>query len=141
MLGKVSVHLYKAKPVPQVCSVYFMIDDADQLFDYHRSNGAQVLEAPGDRPYGMRDYKITDPYGNILSFGHNIQHMGPPVPVKRVDLPVRLEKRLAALLNDLAEHKNMSVSSVLEETLLHTFEVVGEGIGVASPHTYTFVED
>ena len=135
-LGKVSVHLYKGKTVPHVCSVYFTIDDADQLFDYHRSNGATVLEAPEDRPYGMRDYKIADPYGNILGFGHFIQHMGPALPVKRVDVPVRLEKRLAGLVNELAQHKNMSVSSLLEETLLHTFEVVGDGVGVASPHTF-----
>jgi hypothetical protein len=61
-----------------------------------------------------------------------------------VDVPVRLEKRLAALLHDLAEHKRMSVSSCLEEILLHTCEPFspGEGLkalergdGVASPHT------
>jgi len=48
-------------------------------------------------------------------------------------VPVRLEKRLAGLLQELAAHKRMSVSSCLEETLLHTFEPLGEG--VASPHT------
>jgi hypothetical protein len=45
-------------------------------------------------------------------------------------VPVRLEKRLAALLLDLAEYKRMSLSSCLEETLLHTLEGVG-------PHTKT----
>lgn len=48
-------------------------------------------------------------------------------------MPVRLEKRLAAVLADLAAHKRMSLSSCLEETLLHTFEPLGDG--VASPHT------
>ncbi len=48
-------------------------------------------------------------------------------------LSVRLESRLAALLEDLAEYKSMSLTSCLEETLLHTFEPVGGG--VASPHT------
>ena len=46
---------------------------------------------------------------------------------------MRLEKRLAAALADLAAHKQMSLSSCLEETLLHTFEPYGDG--VASPHT------
>ena len=50
-----------------------------------------------------------------------------------MDVPVRLEKRLAAALTDLAAHKHMSLSSCLEETLLHTFEPHGDG--VASPHT------
>ena len=48
---------------------------------------------------------------------------------------MRLEKRLAALLHDLAEHKRMSLSSCLEEILLHTCEPLGDG--VASPHTKT----
>ena len=46
----------------------------------------------------------------------------------------RIEKRLAALLQDLAEHQRMSLGEVLEETFLHTFEKVSAG-GVASPHT------
>jgi hypothetical protein len=46
----------------------------------------------------------------------------------------RIEKRLAALMRDLAQHKSMSVGEMLEETLLHTFEKV-RGEGVASPHT------
>src|SRR5262249_24732812 len=73
-------------------------------------------------------------YGHYLCFGHRLpDSAGPPVHIERVDVPVRLEKRLAALLHDLAEHKHMSVSSCLEETLLHTFNPLGEG--VASPHT------
>ncbi len=50
-----------------------------------------------------------------------------------MDVPVRLEKRLASLLQDLAAHKRMSLSSCLEEILLHTNEPLGNG--VASPHT------
>jgi hypothetical protein len=59
--------------------------------------------------------------------------VGPQVEIERVDVPVRLEKRLAALLHDLADHKRMSLSSCLEEILLHTCEPLGDG--VASPHT------
>ena len=56
--------------------------------------------------------------------------MIPPVRIHRVDVSVRLEKRLAALLLDLATHKRMSVNSCLEEMLLPT----NEGVG---PHTKT----
>jgi len=58
---------------------------------------------------------------------------GPPVEMERVDVPLRLEKRVAAPLRDLAAHKRMSLNSCLEETLLHTFVQTGDG--VASPHT------
>ena len=56
-----------------------------------------------------------------------------PPRIERVEVPVRLEKRLAALLSDVAQHKGMTVDSCLEEILLHTNEPLGDG--VASPHT------
>jgi glyoxalase/bleomycin resistance protein/dioxygenase superfamily protein len=49
------------------------------------------------------------------------------------EVQIFLEKRLAALLRDLAAHKRMSLDSCLEEILLHTCEPLGNG--VASPHT------
>ena len=67
-------------------------------------------------------------HGYELSFGHRLFNAEPPLEIERVDVPVRLERRLAALLHDLAAHKRMSLSSCLEETLLHTLEGVG-------PHT------
>jgi len=54
--------------------------------------------------------------------------------IERVPFETRIEKRLAALLADLARHKNMTLAEMLEETFLHTFEKVPGG-GVASPHT------
>lgn len=132
-LGSISIHLSKGSPNGN--SVYFVVGDADELYEFHRENGVEIVCEPEDREYELRDYAVKDPWGNRLSFGHYIQHMGPPLKIERVDVPVRLEKRLAALLKDLAEHKGMSIGSCLEETLLHTFEVVGKDVGVASPHT------
>lgn len=132
-LGHVSVHLYLGEPKGNY--VYFVVGNADELFEFQRDNGVEVVVPPEDRLYELRDYRVKDPWGNELSFGHYIQHMGPPLKIERVDVPVRLEKRLAALLKDLAAHKGMSIDSCLEETLLHTFEVVGKDEGVASPHT------
>src|ERR1700722_3210304 len=45
------------------------------------------------------------------------QHLlkaGPPIKIEPLDVPLRLEKRRAALLQDLAEHKRISVSRCLE---------------------------
>ena len=71
---------------------------------------------------------MKDLYGYRLIFGHNIYNEGPPIRIERMDVPVRLEKRLAGLLQDLAEYKRMTVGSCLEEILLHT----NDGVG---PHT------
>jgi catechol 2,3-dioxygenase-like lactoylglutathione lyase family enzyme len=132
-LGEVGVHLMLGKPEPREGSVYFIVDDADALFEFHRGNGVEIVEPPGRRPWQMRDYRIRDHEGHLLGFGHFVPATEPKLEVERVEVRARLEKRLAALLADLAEHKGMSVGSCLEETLLHSFEPLGEG--VASPHT------
>ena len=133
-LGHVQMFLEKGTPAPKGCSVYFVVDDADALYEFQRGNGVEVVLPPGDRPYGLRDYRVRDLYGHELSFGHRLTiEDGPPLEIERVDVPVRVEKRLAALLHDLAAHKHMSLSSCLEEILLHTCEPLGDG--VASPHT------
>jgi catechol 2,3-dioxygenase-like lactoylglutathione lyase family enzyme len=129
-LGKVEMFLRKGTPDPKGCCVYFHVGDADVLYEFHRAKGVAVAQEIGDREYGMRDYVVRDLNGYYLSFGHHLCNAGPPVKIERVNVPVRLEKRLAALLQDLAKHKRMSIDSCLEEMLLHT----NEGVG---PHTQT----
>lgn len=132
-LGQVQIFLQHGTPSPGGCSVYFVVDDADELYEFHRSRGVEVTQPLQDQPYGIRDYTVRDLDGYHLCFGHHLLNAGPKIRIERVDVPVRLEKRLAALLHDLAAHKRMSVSSCLEEILLHTNEPLGDG--VASPHT------
>jgi uncharacterized glyoxalase superfamily protein PhnB len=127
-LDKAQMFLRKGTPDPKGCFVSFMVVDADALYEFHRSQGVEIVEPIEDRPYGIRDYGVRDLHGYHLSFGHPLLNAGPPIKIERVDVPVRLEKRLAALLEDLAEHKRMSMNSCLEEILLHT----NEGVG---PHT------
>lgn len=135
-LGNATIHLAGNTPfVSGGAEVNFVVDNADELYKIHNANGVEIVVSLDDRPYGLRDYKIKDLYGNYLGFGHYIYTQGPAIKIERVDVPVRLEKRLAALLQDLAGHKGMSISACLEETLLHTFERVGNS--VASPHTLT----
>ncbi len=129
-LGRMQMFLQKGTPDPKGCSVYFMVGDADQLYEFHRANGVEIAQEIGDREYGIRDYVVRDLHGYHLSFGRHLFNAGPPIKIERVDVPVRIEKRLAALLHDLARHKRMSVNSCLEEILLHT----NEGVG---PHTKT----
>lgn len=132
-LGAVQLFLRQGTPSPEGCAVFFVVGDADALFEFQRANGVEIVEPPGDRAWGLRDYTVRDPHGYHLTFGHYVYTVGPAVEIERVEVPVRLEKRLAALLHDLAEHKRMSLTSCLEEILLHSCEPRGDG--VASPHT------
>lgn len=135
-LGDVMIHLAKF-PADKIerSEVNFVVNDANALYKMHQENDVPIRVPIGDREYGLRDYGVSDPDGNQIGFGHYIYTQGPPIKIERVDVPVRLEKRLAALLADLAVHKGMSISATLEETLLHTFERFGDS--VASPHTET----
>jgi catechol 2,3-dioxygenase-like lactoylglutathione lyase family enzyme len=132
-LGEVQIFLELGTPCPQGASVYFVVGNADELYAFHRANDVIVVQPPGDRPWGFHDYTVKDLDGYALTFGHRLPEAEPSLPIERTDVPVRLERRLAAVLADLAKHKHMTVSSCLEETLLHTFEPLGDG--VASPHT------
>jgi catechol 2,3-dioxygenase-like lactoylglutathione lyase family enzyme len=132
-LGQVQMFLEKGEPRPEGCSVYFVVGDADELCAFQRANGVEIVVPPDDRAYELRDYTVRDLHGYRLTFGHRLLGAGPRLKIQRVDVPVRLEKRLAALLHDLAEHKHMNLNSCLEEILLHTCEPLGDG--VASPHT------
>jgi len=136
-LGKVAIFLQKGAPAPNAGAVFFTVGDADALYEFHRANGVEVVEETGDREFGMRDYVVKDLYGYRLIFGHYIYNVGPAIRIERVDVSVRLEKRLAALLKDLAEHKRMSVDSCLEEMLLHT----NEGVGPHTKSTLRYIEE
>lgn len=129
-LGSVQMFLERGEPNPKGCSVYFVVGNADELYRFHQANGVQIVETIDDRHYGLRDYRVKDLHGHVLGFGHHLFNVGPALEIERVDVPVRLEKRLAGLFHDLAAYKRMSISSCLEETLLHTLEGVG-------PHTKT----
>jgi uncharacterized glyoxalase superfamily protein PhnB len=46
------------------------VNDADKLHRLHSAAGVAIIEPPGDRPYGLRDYTARDNSGYGLTFGH-----------------------------------------------------------------------
>jgi len=114
--------------------ICIFMDDVDLYFARIKALGAEVISPPEDKPWGLREMQVRDPNQHVIRFGQGIPCREPKLPVERVDVSARVEKRLAAVLQDLAAHKKMSVGEALEELLLHSFEKVKEG-GVASPHT------
>ncbi len=94
-LGNVQMFLERGEPNPKGCSVYFVVGDADELYEFQRSSGVEIVVPPEDRFYGLRDYRVRDLHGYELSFGHHLHNAGPAIEIERVDVSVRLEKRLA----------------------------------------------
>lgn len=132
-VGDVSLHLIQGVERVGKSSAYFIVGDVDSLYEFHRNNGVNIAMPIANKPYDMRDYYVADPDGNFLGFGHYVMSTTPALKIERTDVHVRLEKRLAALLMELADLKGMTPGSLFEETFLHSFERYGKG--VASPHT------
>lgn len=59
------------------------------------------------------------------------------LPVERVQLGVRMEKRLVKVLKALAEFEGVTLGQLLEKIVLHSFEPAAghEGELAASPHS------
>jgi uncharacterized glyoxalase superfamily protein PhnB len=133
-LGNVEIFFcLKGQGHPGTWMSIFM-DDVDGYFERISKAGAEVIYGPRDEPWGCREIHVRDPNQHVIRFSQGIPAREPKLPIKRASIETRIEKRLAALLSDLARHKGMTVGETLEETLLHTFEKVAGG-GVASPHT------
>lgn len=49
--------------------IYIFCDEVDEYFQTIVRKGALLIIGPDDRGYGMRDFAIRDPDGNILVFG------------------------------------------------------------------------
>ena len=75
--GRVTLALDRTRddgPVPrnQYWAAYVYVEDADALCARFRDRGVEILRAPEDMPYGLRDFDIRDPDGHILAFGHDL---------------------------------------------------------------------
>jgi len=118
------------------------VDDVDDYCKRIKRLGADVIYGPKDEPWGVREIHVRDPNQHVIRFGHGIPMHVPKMEIERVVVQTRIEKRLAALMEDLARHKSMTVGEMLEETLLHSFAKLESG-GVASPHaerTFSYIE-
>ena len=50
---------------------YFWVSNADELHREFSGKGADVVCAPEDQVYGMREFLVRDPDGHVLAFGHD----------------------------------------------------------------------
>jgi catechol 2,3-dioxygenase-like lactoylglutathione lyase family enzyme len=58
----------KAVP-PDMFDVYIYLDDLEALHRELVGRGAVVLSEPDEMGYGMREFRVRDPYGYVLAFG------------------------------------------------------------------------
>lgn len=77
LLGRddISLHLRVPSPTEKVtaeanpCGAYFYLRGVDGFAIAAEQQGIEILGAPRDQPYGLREFAISDPDGNLLRFG------------------------------------------------------------------------
>jgi len=70
-LGKVELHLCEHKIWNRPIGGGAVVIIAEEVDDYCaliRQRGANILADPADQYYGLRDFVLSDPDGNILTF-------------------------------------------------------------------------
>ena len=73
--GKVTLHLVSASRTPRQPghgAVAIDVEDVDALHADLMMRGANVLKAPANYDYGLRDFDVADLDGNMLFFGMEI---------------------------------------------------------------------
>ena len=56
--------------------VHLLVDDVDAYYHDVRSRGAAVVNAPINRPYGLREFVLETPDGHRLVIGQSIANDG-----------------------------------------------------------------
>jgi len=54
---------------PDMFDVYLYVDDVEAFHDEVVVRGADVILAPTNQGYGLREIRVRDPFGYILAFG------------------------------------------------------------------------
>lgn len=83
--GNLYVHLEHhadLEPDKNRSSCYWRVVDADRLYQEFTalglpSDGIPRLTEPQDEPWGMREFTVKDPSGNLIRIGHNLPDREP----------------------------------------------------------------
>ena len=54
---------------PDMFDLYVYVDDVEELHEELVDRGADILFAPLDTEYGLREIRVRDPFGYVLAFG------------------------------------------------------------------------
>ena len=52
--------------------IYFHVKNVEALYEHCKSAGAEIYLELGDRDWGMKDFRVADPFGNRMGFGEVI---------------------------------------------------------------------
>jgi catechol 2,3-dioxygenase-like lactoylglutathione lyase family enzyme len=66
----VEIFLYESdSPKAVVCSLFVDIANLDALYEWCRELGAEIVSELERKPWGLREFSVRDPGGNVLRIG------------------------------------------------------------------------
>ena len=71
--GNSEFHFYKSQGEIHPIMVYCFVENADEVFEFVKSNGIETTNEPCDQVYGLRDFNIKDIDGNTICFGSELK--------------------------------------------------------------------
>ena len=72
--GEVTLFLAETAGPIRPAWVFYEVNDADSVHAAYRDAGVTIREAPGDKPWGMREFLAEDPDGNVLRIASPLPH-------------------------------------------------------------------
>ncbi|MBX9572065.1 MAG: VOC family protein [Candidatus Obscuribacterales bacterium] len=71
--GDIEIHFWLCaeRHIAENTSCYVRLKDVDAMWRQFVEAGLKI-EAPSDRPWGMRELYVIDPHGNLIKFGQRI---------------------------------------------------------------------
>ena len=78
--GDLSMHFFlfrEVSPLDNYAQCYWRVEDVDRLYAKVQSaqlpaSGVPRLDAVGNKPWGMREFAIVDPNGNLVRVGQQV---------------------------------------------------------------------
>ena len=73
--GNVSLHLIGkdiSRQKPGTGKISIITNEVDNYYKSCKQQGAEMVVEPADQEYGLRDFGVKDPDGNIINFGCDI---------------------------------------------------------------------
>jgi len=64
----VAIHLFADQSRRSAIGVHIFTSDLEQLFAEMQQNGAEITQAIEQKPWGNREFRVRDEFGNELKF-------------------------------------------------------------------------
>jgi uncharacterized glyoxalase superfamily protein PhnB len=72
-----TIAITKQKHHHDLVNLLVRVKDVDAHYEYAKQQGAAIVQAPTDFPYGERQYSTEDLNGHLWNFSQSIQDMAP----------------------------------------------------------------